>query len=181
MRPAAEQRHNRALPRQGGKLVQEGITGTEYHAGTQDRDAVEGFLDETLSDSPGADIRRVRPGVGPQSRDVDQPLDSRLLCLAGDMQGALPVDLVEGGVPCLDVVANRIDHRSGTFHRPCDRRFVRYIGVHEFDPAISTELPKEACTVRVAYAHTHPILGAGQVFHDLAPEESRSPEHRDEP
>ena len=72
---------------------------------------------------------------------MDQPLDSRLLCLAGDMQGALPVDLVECRVPFLDVVANRIDHRSRTFHRPCDRRFVPYIGVHELDQAISTELP----------------------------------------
>ena len=59
-----EQRQNRALPRQGGELVQEGIIWAEYHAGTQDRDAVEGFLNKTLSDSPGADIRRIRAGIG---------------------------------------------------------------------------------------------------------------------
>ena len=104
---------------------------------------------------------------------MDQPLDPCLLRLPGDVQGTQSVDLVECRTPLLNVVANGIDHRSGTFHGPCDRRFVRYIGVRELDPAISTELPKEACTVRMAYAHTHLIVGTGQVFHDLAPEESR--------
>ena len=112
----------------------------------------------------------------PSKASLTRPLDARLLCLAGDMQGTPFMDLVECRVPFLDVVANRIDHRSGTCHGPRDRRFVRYIGVYELDPAISTELPKEACTVRMAYAHTHLVLGVGQVFHDLAAEASGPPE-----
>ena len=63
----SEQRQHRALPCQHRKSVQEGIIRTEYHAGAQDRDAIEGLLDEALSGPPGTDIRRVRPGIGAQA------------------------------------------------------------------------------------------------------------------
>ena len=48
-------------------LFRKAVTRTEYHAGTQDRDAIEGLLDEALSGPPGTDIRRVRPGIGAQA------------------------------------------------------------------------------------------------------------------
>ena len=173
-----EQRQDRGLPRHPGEPVQEGIVRTEYHAGTQDRDALEGLLDEALSDPPGADIGRVRTGIGAQTRDMDQPLDPCPLRLPGDMQSSPSVDPVECRAVLLDVVADGIDHRSRALYRPCDRRLVPYIGVHQLDPAVRVEPPQEGGAVRMAHAHTHVVPCGGQVFHDPATEDPGSTEYR---
>ena len=103
---------------------------------------------------------------------MDQPLGSRLLRLSGYMQGSLSVDLVECCAAFLHVVANGIDDRSRLFHRPGNRRFVPYIGMHELDPTVPAKPLEERCAVGVAHSHAHIVPRGGQVFHDLATEES---------
>ena len=109
---------------------------------------------------------------------MDQPQGPRLLRLPGDVQGSFAVDPVECRAPFLDIVADGVDDRSRAFHRPCDRRLVPYIGLHQLDPAVRVEPPEEGCAVGMAYAHTHVVPRGGQMFHDPAAEESRSPENR---
>ena len=55
---------------------------------------------------------------------------------------------------------------------------VPYIGLHQLDPAVPVEPPEEGGAVGMAHAHTHVVPRGGQVFHDPAAEESRSPENR---
>ena len=74
----------------------------------------------------------------------------------------------------------RLGRRSEHEVRLDDRRLVPYIGLHQLDPAVPVEPPEEGGAVGMAHAHTHThvVPRGGQVFHDPAAEESRSPENR---
>ncbi len=109
---------------------------------------------------------------------MDQSQDPRLLRLPGDVQGSFAVDPIECRASFLDIVADGVDDRSRAVHRPCDRRLVPYICVHQLDPAVRVEPPQEGGAVGMAHAHTHVVPRCGQVFHDPVAEESRSPENR---
>jgi hypothetical protein len=117
---AAEHRIDRKLAKELEDGSEKRVIRSEHHRRADEKRPDERSPDRHFAFAALSDVARWGGGIGADSRDVNEPIDSSTVCLSRYPLRRLDVNGMKNLLSALDVKANRIYHAVGPGERVRD-------------------------------------------------------------